>query len=236
MANLKHVGRIRTNKRRVIVAYRTVPNEPLNALVVPTEALPADEHDALIRLVESPSGQQAYELAEAMFRTTLPDGRNMLSSFHATGQLRKVATSDIEMTPDHNTVLGLDKLNEMIAQQKGVSIENLALTPTVTDDVERVAREKAAKEAAIKATEPASDDDPVVAAMRAAANVASDESVPVPSVEPLTDAALATQLRSQADAMFKEAQALRKQADELAPAIKKTTTVKKPAAKKKESV
>ena len=42
----KHVGRIKTNRRKVIVAYRTVPGEPENCVVVTTENLMAEEHDA----------------------------------------------------------------------------------------------------------------------------------------------------------------------------------------------
>ena len=34
---LKHVGRISKTKRRVIVAYRVVPNEPTQCVVVTTE-------------------------------------------------------------------------------------------------------------------------------------------------------------------------------------------------------
>lgn len=128
MAFLKHVGRIRTNKRRCIVAYRTIPGDPYSALVILTEALPADEHDSLIKLVESPAGQDAEELALAMARTYLPDGRNMLSGFHSTGHLRKVSTSDIEMTPDTKSVINLDELNNILAQQKGIALENLAIT------------------------------------------------------------------------------------------------------------
>jgi hypothetical protein len=231
MANLKHVGRIKNNKRRVIVAYRTVPNEPYNALVVPTESLPADEHDALIRLVESATGQQAYELAEAMFRSTLPDGRNMLASFHATGHLRKVATKDIEMTPDHVTSISLDQLNEVIATQKGVSVADLALVPTETRDVERVAKEKAEKEKAISEADTVGDDDPVVIAMKASNSVPLVEAV-VADVAPLTNESLALQLVQQAEAMIREAKALQAKAEELAPAPKKTTARRKPAAKK----
>jgi len=57
MANIKHVGRIATTKRKVIVAYRVVPNDPENCIVVTTENLMADEHDALMKLVESDAGQ-----------------------------------------------------------------------------------------------------------------------------------------------------------------------------------
>jgi len=203
MPNLKHVGRIKTNKRRAIVAYRTLPNDPYSALVIMTEALPADEHDTLIKLVESPTGQQAYELAEAMSRTYLPDGRNMLAGFHFTGQLKKVATSDIEMIPDSTTVISLDQLNEMIAQQKGVALEDLALKSATQEQKDSVNQESL--------TTPPKVVEPVQA----------------PTDGVLTDDMLAAQLRSQADAMFKEAKRLREEAEKLMP-TKKTTSKKTP--------
>ena len=49
---LKHVARIKTNQRRVIVAYRTVPGEPDNCVCVTTENLEAGDHDSLMKLVE----------------------------------------------------------------------------------------------------------------------------------------------------------------------------------------
>jgi len=189
MPNIKHIGRIKNNKRRVIVAYRTLPGDPYSALVVMTESLPADEHDALVKLVESPAGQSSYELAEAMARTYLPDGRNMLSGFHTTGQLKKVSTSDIEMTPDNKSVIDLNKLNEVIAQQKGVSLEDLSLKPVN------------------QASSPSEE---------------SVQTTPVTKVEPLSNDELAAQLRSQGDAMFKEAKRLREQAEEINPTKKKS--------------
>lgn len=196
MANLKHIGRIKNNKRRAIVAYRTLPGDPYSALIVMTESLPADEHDTLIKLVESPAGQQAYELAEVMARTYLPDGRNMLSGFHSTGQLKKVATSDIEMTPNGHSSIMLNELNQVIAQQQGVSLDDIALknpngtaTPSVVSEI--------AEEVSY---------------------------VPAPVVQEAvaeTPAEIAKQLRSTADAMFKEAQKLRAKAEELTPTKKK---------------
>lgn len=123
----KHVGRFVKNKRKVVVAYRTVPGEPDQCIVVTTENLMADEHDALMKAVESDAGQNAYEFAEAMIRNTLPDGRNMLAGFHTTGRMMKVATNEVEMLPDQRTVIRLDQLNEMIAEQQGVSVEDLAV-------------------------------------------------------------------------------------------------------------
>ena len=194
MANLKHVGRLKANRRRVIVAYRTLPNDPYNSLVIFTDSLPADEHDSLIKLVESPAGQEAYELAEAMARVRLPDGRVMLSGFHQTGRLFKMATKDVEMTPSINAAVGLDELNVIIAQQRGVALEDLAL--------------QSGDREAQKAT-PA----PAVQAIEAIAEVPA---------EPLSDAEKAKQLRARATELHRQAQSLRDEAEALVP-TKKTT-------------
>jgi hypothetical protein len=203
MPNIKHVGRIKNNKRRAIVAYRTLPGDPYNCLVVLTESLPSDEHDVLIKVVESPAGQDAYELAEVMARSYLPDGRNMLSGFHTTGKLRKVPTNEIEMTPDSKTVISLDKLNEAIAQQRGISLEDLALKPSG----QSAESPKVVDEMSLMAAE--------------TVNSQITDAVTMP-VQPTDPVEMAAQLRSQADAMFKEAKKLREVAETLVPTKKNT--------------
>ena len=195
---LKHIGRMKNNQRKVIVAYRTIPGDSSNAIVVTTENLAADEHDSLMKLVESNAGQTAYELADAMARSVLPDGRNMLAAFHATGKMVKVSTNLVEMTPDTKTIIMLDELNKIIAQQKGVSIDDLAIKPS------SVKQETAATVNEIPQTSLPSE--PLQAA----------------SDEVLTDEVLASRYRSQADALYKESKRLREQAEELAPTKKKT--------------
>tara|TARA_B100000035_G_scaffold311337_1_gene320730 strand:+ start:688 stop:1311 length:624 start_codon:yes stop_codon:yes gene_type:complete len=197
---LKHVGRIAANKRKVIVAYRVVPGDPDYCLVIQTENLSADEHDTLIKTVESAAGQEAYEFAEAMARAYLPDGRNMLAGFQTTGKIRKVESKDVEMTPNGNTTILLDELNRVIAEQKGVTVADLALKGP---DGETKQPEANANEDTV---------DPVAA---------YTESTPEEGV--ITDEQLAAQYRSQADALFKEAKALREQAEELVPTKKRTT-------------
>ena len=197
MPSYKHVGRVKNNRRKVIVAYRVVPGEPDNCLVVQTENLSADEHDTLIKLVESDAGQSADEFAEAMARSYLPDGRIMLAAFHSTGKLNKVATNLIEMTPNNATVVGLDELNKMIAEQKGITVADLAVKGPEGETVE------------------ANTDAPVDP-------VATYTETPTQDGV-ITDEQLAAQYRSQADALFKEAKALREQAEELVPTKKKAS-------------
>lgn len=201
---LKHVGRIGANRRKVVVAYRVVPGDPDYCLVVQTENLSADEHDSLIKAVESAAGQDAYEFAEAMARTYLPDGRNMLAGFSSTGKLNKVLTSQVEMTPNANTVIGLEELNKTIAEQRGVTVADLALKGPDGQTVQP----------SNNTIEPAVD--PVATYTT---ETKSDDGI-------LTDEQLAAQYRSQADALFKEAKALREQAESLVPTKKKTTLKK----------
>tara|TARA_Y100000385_G_C12937141_1_gene569346 strand:+ start:346 stop:933 length:588 start_codon:yes stop_codon:yes gene_type:complete len=189
MNNLKHVGRIKSNQRKVVLAYMTVPNEPDNCICVTTENLMAEEHDTLMKLVESDSGQNEDVLANAMARTRLPDGKIMLSSFHQTGKMVKVPTNQVEMTPNTKTTIPLDDLIQAIAQQKGVGTEDLAN---------------------------------VMQGQPAAATPVTEAPQTTDGV--LTDEELATQYRSQADAMFKEAKRLREQAEELVPTKRKVKT------------
>ena len=144
--------------------------------------------------VESQAGQSAYEFAEMMARASLPDGRNMLAAFHKTGKMMKVAVEEVEMQPDHQTIIPLNELNQMIADQKGVTIDELALQPNV----------------------PATSEATPVASMQTADIKAPQQDTV------LSDEDLAAQYRSQADSLYKEAKALRAQAEELVPTIKKS--------------
>ena len=214
MQNIKHVGRLKSSKRRLVVPYRTIPNDPYSCLVVFIDTLSADEHDSLMRVVESGAGQQSYELAEIMHRSFLPDGRNMLGGFYKTGKLQKLSTSDVEMVPDTRNSIALDELNQLIATQRGVSLEDLALSPENSTTTPTEVAENAV----------AADNEPAV------------DTTVMPVDQPLSDDDLARKYRSDADRLSKEAANLRRMAEELVPTKKKTTTVKKPSVKKQESV
>lgn len=124
---LKHTGRLKGNQRKVVVAYKVVPGEPENCICITTENLDADQHDTLMQTVESSAGQEAFDFASVMQRTRLPDGRNMLAAFHTQGKMVKLPTTSVEMTPDRNTTILLSELNEIIAQQRGVTVGDLAI-------------------------------------------------------------------------------------------------------------
>lgn len=192
---MKHIGKMKNNSARVAVVYRTLPGDATSALVVGTHGLGDSYHDTLMQVLESPAGQQANELADVLATRRFPDGSVMLNYLHVNGHLKKVPTNLVLMTPDSQTQVQLDELNTIIAQQRGVSVEDLAVSD---------------------ASAP-----PKTKTM----DVAADKSVQI-KAESLTPA----EMRDRADALYKEATRLRKEADTLDPpkSKKKTTVVEVP--------
>lgn len=186
---MKHIGKMKNNNAKVVVAYRTLPGNPHSALVIGTAGLGESYHNSLMDLVQDPSGQQANELAEILSVRKFPDGSNMLSWLHSHGHLRKVATDMVLMTPAPQTSIPLNELNVLIAEQKGMSLEDLAV------------RE---------------GDTPIPTKKSNNTITVEEHKIDEPSSP--------TELRSKADALFKEAQRLRRKADELDPPKKKSKT------------
>jgi hypothetical protein len=200
---MKHVGKMKNNSAKVVVAYRTIPGDPHSALVVGTQGLGDSYHDSMMSLLETNEAQTANELADVLASRRFPDGSVMLNYLHTYGHLKKVPTNLVLMTPNSQTAIPLNELNEIIATQKGISLEDLAVS-----------------DGAPKTQEPARKTETL--------------DVPKEIVDPVISTPLETKaieqevtpadLRSMADKLFKEAQALRKKADELDPPKKKAKT------------
>ena len=116
MAFMKHVGKM--GDRKVCVLFRQVPGEDHMCLVIHPETLPAHWQDAVQKVLESDIGQQAEELADALHRSLLPDGRPILETFHNERMIKKVRTADVIMTPNTNSSIRLDELNKMLNEMK----------------------------------------------------------------------------------------------------------------------
>ena len=112
----RHVGK--QGDRKVAVVFREVPGEPHMCLVTHTELLNQHIHDPLIKCIESDIGQNSEHLADALNRTHTKDGRIILQVLHAEGQLKKVQTSQILMTPSPNQSIRLDELNTILDEMK----------------------------------------------------------------------------------------------------------------------
>ena len=143
MVELKHVGRVKANGKKCLVAYRTLPGDAYHAVIIPTENLPDSYHDALIQLVESSSAQDSYEFADVLSRSNFPDGSTMLAALHTQGRMIRVPTSDINMTPTLSESISLDELNALIAEQRGVAIDDLHIqSPASQTEVKEIVEVK----------------------------------------------------------------------------------------------
>ena len=217
MKSLKHIGRIKGSGSKVLVVFRTLPGESDHALVLPVGSLTPDQHDAIIKLVETPQAQDAFEFGEIMFIRSFPDGQAMLTYCQKNNLLAKVPTTNVVMTPNTSDEVILSDLNVLIAEQKNCAVDDLytfvsgakkKTDATVEDIVKVQDLGRDVGEPNIPTTQP------------------SQEPVATTQV-PLSDKDIAKNYRSQADAMYKEAARLRREADEMDPPAKKAVAKSK---------
>lgn len=210
---LKHIGKMKHNDAKVCIIYRTLPGDSHSALVVGTATLSELYHNSLMQVVESQDGQQANELGDALSSRYFTDGTNILETLHLTGKLVKVATDKVWMTPTPGDQISLDELNLMIAEQKGVALDDLSIKA----DMPHVKKqgENEVKKEEIKLEE-------IDVGKQIESTDILNETL---SSQPKS----ASEYRSQADRLYKEAAKLRKLADELDPPKKKTVNAKKNA-------
>jgi hypothetical protein len=207
-SEIKHVARVKATNKKCIVAYRTLPGDAHHCLIVPTENMPDIFHDAIINLVESGSGQDAYEFADALDRNQFPDGSNMLRWLHGNGRLIKAPTSNIEMTPTTQVNILLSELNQIIAEQRGVAIDDLSLKSDTKEKTE-----------ARRIEDVENIDETVKVDTTSMATVTAT----VEATQPASDATPEDQakfFRSQADKLSKQAAEMRRKAEELVPTKK----------------
>jgi len=203
-ASLKHIGKIKNTGMKVLVAFRTIPGDSHMSLVIPTATLPDAYHDSIMTLVETDQAQESFEFGEILHIRRFPDGRPMLQALSQDGRMQRVTTDNVIMTPTINAEVALDELNNLIAEQKNCTIDDLcnfvagAPNAKAKEEVQEVAKVKDMSEPTTSAPLKAKDN------------------------EVLSDGDLAKSYRSQADALYKEAARLRKQADELDPPKKKS--------------
>lgn len=223
MPFLRHVGR--QGDRKVAVIFREVPGEPHMCLIAYTQLLNQHIHDPLMQCIESDIGQQSESLSDALNRTYTKDGRPILQVLHAEGQLKKVNTSSILMTPQPNVQIKLDELNKILNEmQQG----------------EEAVRKLAEMDKSMGLQDPAD----VARRMRGnklPQQLQENRNTPVAqtSGDVLGDHTLANSLRQQAERMQREAKGLMAEADRLLqeaqtlnPVSTKTEKATKTTAKK----
>ena len=213
MKTLKHIGKMKNTGAKVLVVFRTLPGESNQSLVIAVSQLPDAYHDAIMAVIESDQAQDVYEFGEILFIRSFPDGRPMLTALQQDNRLQKVPTDLVIMTPSPVDQVPLDQLNLLIAEQKNCTVDDLYTFV-------KGAPKKNTNSVTVETIAEAKDLAPMV-----------DTDVPAPlraqasNTEALSDKDIAKSYRSQADAMYKEAARLRREADQLDPVVKKTKAV-----------
>ena len=202
MATMKHIGRVANTGLKCVVVFRQIYDENGNVtddkhcLVVETERLPDMEHDDVVRVVESDAGQEAAEFYEIAHRSMFSDGRPMLQAMHNAGLLKKYPTTQIDLTPNSNTVVKLSEVNEIIKKQAS-GMSNADIANTMVDDTDSPPR----NHTTLNPTQ------------------TINEAVPTQE-QPMDDTALAQQMLDQATTYESEVKRLREEAYSMAPDLK----------------
>lgn len=131
--NLKHLGVLKQDGAQVAILFRTIPGQPERCLVIGPKFLSDIHREAFMRALESPEGQASFELGTHVARLAFPDGPNMLALLHIENYLKRMPTKDIIVTYGAGDTgkIPLDKLNQMIADDLKVSINDLAVKEDV---------------------------------------------------------------------------------------------------------
>ena len=111
---LKHIGK--HNQRKIALVYRQVPGEDHMCLLAYSDLLPRLVHDEIMKTIESASGQAAENLADALWRNVMADGRNTLEVLHKENFIKKVPTNQVIMTPTTKATIRLDELNTILTE------------------------------------------------------------------------------------------------------------------------
>lgn len=206
---IRHIGK--HGDRNIAILYRQVPGEDHMCLIIQPDVLPAHWHDSIMKVLESDVGQQANELAEALHRNLLPDGRNILETLHLERMIKKVRTSDVIVTPRPNATIRLDELNVMLNEmEKGSeAVKKLAQADATRGLVD--APTKRAAEAEFKRSQAEKAAAPK---MQATSNDAlSDRDI---AANMLTQA---QRMEAEAKGMLAEAARMKKEAEKMDPRV-----------------
>ena len=219
---MKHVGK--HGDRKVCILFRQVPGEDHMALVIYPETLQAHWQQAIQKVVESDIAQQAEELADALHRNFLPDGRPILETLHQERMIKKVRTGDIIVTPTSQSNIRLDELNKMLNEMKlgDAAIKKMAQNDASRGMVAPDVKRRAEAEYKASQAQPA----PVTSRFQAPQDGAlSDRDIAANMVFQ------AKKMEVEAKAMIAEAARMKKDAQRMDPAVvAKQAPVPAPAA------
>ena len=126
---IKHIGKLKDGGAAVAILFRTVPGEPKNCLVIGPKFLDENYQNTFMKALESAEGQSAFELGHHLMKSRFSDGIEILPFLHQNNFIKKMPTENVIVTMGVGNAgeVSLDELNELIAKQKGISVDELSL-------------------------------------------------------------------------------------------------------------
>ena len=148
--NFKHIGILKDDGAKVAIIFRTVPGEPNSCLVIGPKFLSDTYHNAFMRALESAEGQASFELGSYLARQKFPDGIDMLALLHNDNYIKAMPTANVIVTygSGNEGKIALDKLNEMIAKDMGISVAELSVKDNTPKAAAKKNKKSDAKETA----------------------------------------------------------------------------------------
>jgi hypothetical protein len=122
---IKHVGRHAGTGQRLSVVFMSLPDEPDSALAVYSDTLPDRYHDSYMEAIESNEGQSTNNLYEVLSRKVFWHGKVMLDTLHSEGHLSKIPTNQIIMTPNTQTNVPLNEINDAMNSTEDTTVETV---------------------------------------------------------------------------------------------------------------
>ena len=213
---LKHIGR--HGDRKVAILFREVPGEDHMCLVVYPETLPTHIHDSIMKTLESPVGQQATNLADALHRGLLPDGRPQLEALHREGMIKKVPTSQVIVTPTPASSVKLDELNRIVREMEQGDdarkrLEQLDQSQGIVDPAVKREQEREFKRQRLEQEARARANNQFAPPMDSNSNALDDKSLAMNML------AQAKKMEAEAKGLVAEAARMKKEAQKMFPGV-----------------
>ena len=194
----KHVGE--HNGKKVVIVQRAIPEEEHMCSVLYTQIIPSHYHDDVMRVLESPEGQDSNEFWKVLHRRASSSGNiNILEAVAREGYLKKAPTNQVIVKPNAASSIRLDELNKLLldagtGEEAARKLEQLDREQGYADN----------RKTGVP-SEVASDN-----------GVMSDADLAQLNIKQASD------MKAQAEVMLAEAARLEKEAQTLDPSLKKT--------------
>ena len=108
----KHVGE--HNNKKVVIVQRKVPEEEHMCSVLYSQIIPTHYHDDIMKVLESPEGQDSDEFWQVLLRRPSQSGSNLLEAVAREGYLKKAPTNQVIVKPNRVSSIRLDELNKLL--------------------------------------------------------------------------------------------------------------------------